>query len=608
MLRTTHVGVVAIAILFTISARAAATKAELVHSGDGWQLLRAGKPYFIKGVGGSAPKAPLPQLGANSFRTWGADDLNEQLDEAQRLGLTVTVGIWLEHERKGFNYSDPQQVAQQREKVKQAILRYKDHPAVLLWGLGNEMEGYKEGADPHIWAAVNDLAVMAKQLDPNHPTMTCIAEVGGERVPSIHKLCPAIDIIGINSYGGITSIPDRYRKAGGTKPYIVTEFGPAGFWEVGKNAFGALVEATSTQKAAMYRRAYESAIAPKRRSLCLGSYAFTWGAKQEATATWFGMLLPDNTQLGAVETLSELWTGKPVANHCPVIEPIELSAGDALPPGATFTATVPAKDPDGDALQITWQLHRDAEKLGEGGDYEPPTKRFADAIVNASDNHANIRLPEGEGTYRLYAFARDGKGNGAVANVPIIIRRGATLRPPAQPTTAAVAPTTKAQLPLVIHGDGSPDSGYAPSGWMGNTQAIKLDEKCATQPHSGPTCIKVQYTGTGNWAGVAWQSPAGDWGNEPGGQDLSGATKLTWWARGEKGGEKVEFKFGILGPDKKFSDTASGSTTVELTRDWKPYTIDLAGKDLSRIKTPFCWVIAGRSEPITFYIDDLRFE
>ena len=78
-----------------------------------------------------------------------------------------------------------------------------------MWGIGNEMEGYKNGDNQAIWKAVNDIAAMAKQIDPNHPTMTVVAEIGGARVKCIHELCPAIDIVGINSYGGCASIPKR---------------------------------------------------------------------------------------------------------------------------------------------------------------------------------------------------------------------------------------------------------------------------------------------------------------------------------------------------------------------------------------------------------------
>jgi hypothetical protein len=32
------------------------------------------------------------------------------------------------------------------------------------------------------------------------------------------------------------------------------------------------------------------------------------------------------------------------------------------------------------------------------------------------------------------------------------------------------------------------------------------------------------------------------------------------------------------------------------------------GYDLSRVKTPFVWSLAGRGRPVTFYLDDVRFE
>ena len=76
------------------------------------------------------------------------------------------------------------------------------------------------------------------------------------------------------------------------------------------------------EKAARYRKTYEGAVA--NQPLCLGSYAFTWGNKQEATATWFGMLLPDGSRLAAVDTMQELWTGKPPANRVPELRSLQL--------------------------------------------------------------------------------------------------------------------------------------------------------------------------------------------------------------------------------------------------------------------------------------------
>jgi hypothetical protein len=54
---------------------------QVVHGKDGWQLLRAGEPYFIMGAGGEGSRALLAQAGGNSIRTWGADKLDDLLDE-----------------------------------------------------------------------------------------------------------------------------------------------------------------------------------------------------------------------------------------------------------------------------------------------------------------------------------------------------------------------------------------------------------------------------------------------------------------------------------------------------------------------------------------------
>ena len=115
-----------------------AVKTQVVQSDGKWQLLRDGQPYLIKGAGGGASKKLLKEIGGNSFRTWGTDNLERQLDEAQQLGMTVCVGIWLGQERSGFSYDSEEQVTRQFESARKAIEKYKGHPAVLLWAVGNE--------------------------------------------------------------------------------------------------------------------------------------------------------------------------------------------------------------------------------------------------------------------------------------------------------------------------------------------------------------------------------------------------------------------------------------------------------------------------------------
>lgn len=565
---------------------------KVVRTNDGYQLIRNGQPYFVKGAGGDSELPLLESVGGNSVRTWGADNLQPLLDQADKLGLTVTVGIWLGHEEQGFDYHNAQQVQAQYEAARKVILEYRDDPAVLIWAIGNEMEGYGQGDDPAIWSAVENIARMVKELDPNHPTMTVIAEIGGQRVQSIDRYCPDIDIIGINSYGGAPSLGERYRAAGGTKPYILTEFGPPGVWELGKNSWGVVPEATSTQKAELYRKAYEGAV-ESEPGLCLGSYAFLWGHKQEATSTWFGMLLPDGSRLAAVDTMGELWSGRAPAYPCPVIKNLSLNGQSQVGPGAMVTADLDAESPCHSPLSVRWVLQADPGATSVGGVPQAVPRTFPNAVLSADSAHATIRMPDENGGYRLYAYIEDDHKGAAVANIPLYVAGG----------------RAASNVPLTVYGDGDPSSAFTPSGWMGDTSALKIDQSCATDPHSGNACIRVDYNSPTGWAGVAWQDTPGDWGSGPGGRDLTGATRLSFWARGQQGGEEVSFSMGLLGRDKPYGDSASAKLgTVALGQTWQHYEIDLSGQDLSRIKTGFVFVVTGQGRPVTFYLDDISYQ
>jgi len=570
----------------------------VVAAGAGFQLLRDGKPYFIRGAGGEGSRELLAQVGGNSVRVWGTENLQAKLDQAHKLGLTIAVGIWLGHERHGFNYNDANQVAKQADMVRETILRYKNHPAVLLWALGNEMEGYEKGDNAAIWSAIQNLAVMAKKLDPNHPTMTVVAEIGGERVKSIHRLCPDIDIVGINTYAGLGSIPKRYKEAGGTKPYIIAEFGPPGIWESPKTSWGVAPELSSTEKAEVYRKNYTLGVAGAK-DLCLGSYAFLWGAKQEATATWFGMLLPDGKRLAAVDALQELWSGKPPTNRCPRIDALNLQGPNQVEPGTTVRVDLKAADPEGDPLAVRWVLQRESVKLGVGGDAEEAPPSFPDAILKGDLTGADVKLPKGGGGYRLFAFVSDDRKGAAVANVPLFVKG------PIDIPKASVA-----KLPLVIYDEADQATPpFAPTGWMGNTKSLKVDPAWTTDPQAGKTCMRVAYEANDNWSGVVWQNPPNDWGALPGGWNLTGAKRLSFWARGDKGGEVVSFEFGLLGKEKTYFDTGRGKLDkIDLTPAWKQYSIDVGNQDLSRIKTGFAFVVAGQNRPVVFYLDAIRFE
>ena len=582
--------------LAMFQAGAMSAQVQLTRKGDAYQLLRGGRAYSIRGAGGDEKLwSALAAAGGNSVRLWGDDKLGAQLDAAQRAGLTVSAGIWLPQIRQGFDYTNAQAVAGLREHVRSTVLRCKAHPALLLWALGNEMED-PPGRNLAVWTVVNELAGLVKQIDPDHPVMTVVAEIGGEKVANVERLCPNVDILGINSYAGAQSLGDRYRQLGGRKPYILTEFGPPGSWETSKDATGAYPEPTSSQKAGIYRAAYERAVLAQS-GRCLGSYAFFWGQKQEVTATWFSLFLNDGTRLGAVDTLSTLWTGKAPSAPCPTIE-LKLDGASLVKPGALAEATLKTSAPARDSPAVEWVLTRDPEVYGSGGDAESPATVYPEAILGGNFRGAKVQLPASGGLYRLFATVRDGHGGGAVANVPIRVEG-----------PASVAKGHPVTLPVVLAAQNHGPASYVPAGWMGNVEAIRFDPAWPLTTRSGASCLRCEFAAASGWGGIAWQSPASDWGDLDGGYDLTGAKRLVFRARGEHGGEKVDFKFGVIPKSKKFFDTASGALpNVVLTPDWQQYEIRVDQQDLSRIKTGFVWSVAGTGQPVVFYLDDIRWE
>lgn len=406
-------------ILASLLALAAKPAVELRQTTRGYELLRNGRPYTIKGVGGSGSLDLLAACGGNSVRTWGAEQAPATLDAAQKRGLTVALGVWLGH-RSSFDYNDPAQVKRQFDAVQATILKHRSHPALLVWGLGNEME---EGGNdtPALWRAVDDLHAMAREEDPNHPAMTVVADVSQEKIDRIKRYAPHLQVLGINSYGGATSLPQRLKAYGWTKPYVLTEFGPTGPWEARKTPWGAAPEPDSGAKALWYRKSYLSAVAGNRGQ-CLGAYAFLWGDKQEETPTWFGMLLPTGERTQAVDEMSRFWTGKPRPNQAPRIRSFAFDlAGREVKASSEGVAKVEAADPDRDPLAYAWEVRRESSRKGYAGEGEERPGVVESPVAAMHGASVRFALPARPGPYRLYLTIRDGKGNAATANAPFAV-------------------------------------------------------------------------------------------------------------------------------------------------------------------------------------------
>ena len=379
-------------------------------------LLRHGKPYFIKGVGGVSHFEELKAAGGNSVRIWDDIDADRLLNEAEELGLTVMFGLWVEREMEGFDYNDHDAVERQYERIRKTVLRYRNHPALLLWCVGNEWS--QEADNFKVFGEVNRLARLVHELDPNHPVSTAISPDSKRAIWLVSRQCPNIDILAVNSYGLTNHLAEFFRQGGWTKPYLISEYGAPAYWEVPNTPWGAPIEPNSEQKNAFVRQFYGQHIA-SRPPGCLGAYLFYWGHKQEETQTWFSAFDEQGQQTPIVGLMQKLWTNQKPTNEAPVMSSL-LVDGQAGPyrsfsrDALLHQAAVRATDPDQDSLTYHWEIKTRAQP---GSDYVGVPRPALSGLIR-QDNRASItfQLPTQPGPYRLFVNVCDSHQHVATAN------------------------------------------------------------------------------------------------------------------------------------------------------------------------------------------------
>jgi hypothetical protein len=390
-----------------------------------YQLLRNGEPYFIKGAGGYKHFERLKECGGNSIRLWSTYNAKEYLDKAHALGMTVTLGLDLGHERRGFNYDDKKAVKQQFERVKKEILAFKDHPALLMWGVGNEVDQFAKNYN--VWNAVNDIAKFIHEIDPKHPTTTMLAGVPRQHIAEIVKRCPDLDILSINAFKWVEPVRKDITNAGWKGPYLIGEWGASGYWESDTVPWGAFIEETSTDKARVCEERYQKAIAANS-DRCLGSYIFFWGWKQARTHTLLSLFMEDGQEIGVQDILYKQWNGSDPSNRAPQIVPVGIDdqqthKGVYVKPGSAHVAYTDAKDPDGDQLYYYWEIYPESREKKEGGDTEAKPAALTGLLADPRAKHPSFKAPSQEGPYRIYVNVYDGKNHVATANAPFYVKK-----------------------------------------------------------------------------------------------------------------------------------------------------------------------------------------
>jgi hypothetical protein len=398
------------AAMALLAVASCACSAEVTVRGD--TILVDDRPFQVRGVAGRVRFDVLKGLGANTVRTYG-DETDQVLDDAARHGLKVIAGLWLEPPRRGFDYRNRPATEAQLKAIAAIVERHRRHPALLMWGVGNEVEA-ELADDALVWPAIEEAARLVKSLDPAHPTMAVLAEAGGDKVRRLAAQVPSIDVLGVNAYGdALLTMPDRVRAQAWRGPIVVSELGALGQWQAGKSAWGAALEPSSTAKAEALRR-YLSAVAPKTA----GHLLFLWGHKQEVTPTWHSLLLESGEWTEAAEAMAHAWKGTtPGDNRAPRIARLVLAPAVQWRPAETGEATLEVHEPDGDPLAVDWMVMAESSDLKKGGDAEALPPQFDRAVRRVDARRVAIG-GLAAGNYRVFVTVRDGRGAAATANTP----------------------------------------------------------------------------------------------------------------------------------------------------------------------------------------------
>jgi hypothetical protein len=575
--------------------------------GTRWTLLVDGQPFPIKGATFGYVDSvtnydryfqDLTFLGVNTIRTWGTDENTPQLlDAAETHGIKVMLGIWLRHGRPGmedddqFNYLvDTAGMAVMYANAIQTVEDYKDHPAVLTWGVANEVylntatDAEKEAYSMFLEKVCQEI----KRLDPQHPITSVEAWTFG--LSWWEKFVPSIDIYGLNSYGPAANfLAGELAKRGIDKPYIVTEFGVMGEWDVAEDQNGVKVEPSDAQKYEAIVKGYHQWI--KNKPACLGVYVFHYGDGEEFVAPW---LLTHYRGLHRPQywAIREAYTGAKPLDEVPTIEVFSLP-NTTMASGSWVPVTLQVIDVEQAPLQLSFYYNQRTGSRKRRNQLLPLRSRG-----NLKDGF-EVQLPQEHGAVKVYVNVEDSYPNVGVATTSIMVAdEGAARRKYLVPRVA---------FPFYLYTDEAALP-YFPSGYMGNYEAMAVDLAHEEDVYEGATAIKISYSAREGWYGLAFVDPPNDWGDILGGYDLTGARTLSFWAKTGNSTLKATVGYGLIEGDKPYPDTDKQSVEIELTEEWQQYIIKIRRADLGCIRSGFVIFSSANGFPHDIYLDRIVYE
>ncbi|MET7280134.1 discoidin domain-containing protein [Kribbella sp. NPDC005582] len=412
----------------------------IAGSQGNWQLLVNNAPWVVKGLTWGPPPTEAAQrlpdlkaIGVNTVRTWGTDASSKPLfDAAAANGMRVVAGYWLQPgggpgSGGCANYvTDTNYKTTMLGEIRRWTTEYKDNQGVLIWNVGNEsvlgLQNCYSGAELEqqriAYATfVNDAAKAIHAIDPNHPVTSTDAWTGAW--PYYKQYSPDLDLLAVNSYGHVCQVKQDWINGGYTKPYILTEGGPAGEWEVPNDANGVPNQPTDLQKRDGYLQAWNCITG--HAGVALGATLFHYGSENDFGAVWFN-ITPGNEKSLAWYAIRQAFGGPGGGNTPPVITNMTLSRTTDAPAGGTISVNVAVTDPDGDALSHEFKV---------GGKYIDGSGALV-GTPSSGNGPFTVTVPQRLGVWKLYDYVRDGRGH-----VSIETRSFRVVAPPVEGTNLA---------------------------------------------------------------------------------------------------------------------------------------------------------------------------
>lgn len=402
-------------------------KVYIEHKDGRYTLVRNGKPFSIRGAGGESHFRELHEAGGNTLRTWDTTHLAQILDSAQTQGLAVIVGLPLPNSGDISFYNNPEITKTRFRALQSLIKRFRNHPAVLMWCLGNELDFPYKWTYGSFYDSFNELTDMIHREDPDHPVTTTILNFNPKYIFNIGLRCN-IDVISFNIFSNLSLLRrDLDDLAWFWKgPYMLLEWGINGPWEgTEQTAWGAYIEDTSKKKADIYQQRYRQFM-PLQDPRFLGACVFFWGHKQETTHTWFSIFDENGHPSEAVGAMRSIWTGQSSPTTYPDIKYMLLNSQGArdnilLNPSAPASAEVLLFQGHNRIRSIRWQIFREDWYRENRAN---STRKLVPLATNENSGQ-NLRLsfsaPKEEGPYRLFATIYDHAGNFASCNTPFYV-------------------------------------------------------------------------------------------------------------------------------------------------------------------------------------------